>query len=508
MFTKNPDIQRLIEKSRHITYMRGILALLEWDQEVMMPRKAGFSRSQQMSIISELSHNALTDKENGKLIDRLVKELTRSPEAFTPSDKALVREFKRTYDRETKLPVKFVKELTEHTSQSLETWREAREKKDFSIFEKDLQKSFELARQKADYYGYTESPYDALLDLFEQGLTESKVKSIFEPLKEFTKKFVTDITASNVKINNDILHRNYPIDKQLAFNNALAEGIGYDFEAGRLDKSTHPFTTEFGTSTDVRITTRFYENEVNSSVMATIHEVGHALYEQGISHQLDATIIGTGVSLGIHESQSRMWENFVGRTPEFWAHWFPTFASYFSDVVNVDEQANFVKALNMVSPSFIRVEADEVTYNLHIILRFELECALVKGDLKVKDLPEAWNAKMQEYLGATPPDDSKGVLQDIHWATGGIGYFPTYTLGNLYAAQFWATIQKQIPNLRQEISKGNTDILLKWLREKLHVYGSVYTPAELCEMISGESLNPEYLKSYLKQKFGTLYNLN
>lgn len=507
MFTKNPDIQRLVEKSRHITHLRGVLALLEWDQEVLMPSKAGFSRSQQMSIISELSHSALTDKENGKLVDRLIKEIAHSPDAFTPSDKALVREFKRTFDRETRLPVKFVKEITEHTSQSLETWREAREKKDFSIFERDLQKSFELARQKADYYGYEESPYDALLDLFEQGLTESKVKSIFESLKEFTKNFVAEIAESDVEISNEILHRSYATEKQLAFNTELARGIGYDFDAGRLDKSTHPFTTEFGTSTDVRITTRFYENEINSSVMATIHEVGHALYEQGISHQLDSTIIGAGVSLGIHESQSRMWENFVGRTSEFWAYWFPTLAGYFDDVVNVSEKDKFVKALNKVSPSFIRVEADEVTYNLHIILRFELECALVKGDLKVKDLPEAWNAKMQEYLGITPPDASKGVLQDIHWATGGIGYFPTYTLGNLYAAQFWATIQKNIPNLGEEISKGNTALLLSWLREKLHVHGSVYTPTELCEMITGESLNPEYLKTYLSQKFGALYQL-
>lgn len=506
-FSQNKKIQDLIEKSKINVYLNGVLGLLEWDQEVMMPNKATIARSKQIALLSEIAHKDLISSENGSLLSYLEQDIQANENEFTDADKALVREFRRHYDRATKLPVEFVKEESEHNSRALESWRKAREKSDFSIFSDDLKKTIDLARRKAEYFGYEESPYDALLDLFEPGLTASQVSSIFNPLKDFTIDLLGKIQGSDVELDDSILHRNFPTNFQMAFSKELAEGLNYDFDAGRLDKSTHPFTTEFSTINDVRITTRFNEFEINTSIMGTIHETGHALYEQGVSPELDSTHLGTGVSLGIHESQSRMWENFVGRTPEFWAYWYPRFVTHFEDVVNLSEEEFFVKALNRVKPSFIRVEADEVTYNLHIIIRFEIEKALLEGSIEASDVPNVWNSKYDEYLGITPTNDSEGCLQDIHWSMGGLGYFPTYTIGNLYAAQFMQVIKKDIPDLNLQISSGNTKILLDWLRKKIHVYGAIYTPAKLCEMVSGEPLNPEYLQTYLKTKFAALYQL-
>lgn len=506
-FSQNPKIQTLLEKSKHITYLDGIQALLEWDQEVLMPINASSGRAKQMSIIAKEAHENVINPKNGELITDLKNEISNNPQNFTDADKGLVRVFERHYEKATKLPTEFVTELTEHTSKSLESWRKARNEQDFSIFQPDLEKTFELHRQKADYYGYENSRYDALLDIFEPGLTSQKVTEIFEPLKQFTIAFLERIQNSETSISNEILQRDFNTAKQFEFCKELAEGIGYNFDSGRLDLSTHPFTTEFGTSNDVRITTRCYLNELNTSLMGTIHEAGHGMYEQNISPTLDSTYLGGGVSLGMHESQSRMWENFVGRSKEFWVHWYPRLVTQFEDVINLNEEEFFVAALNKVQPSYIRVEADEVTYNLHIILRYELEKELIEGTLAVADLPEAWNSKMTQYLGVTPRNDSEGVLQDIHWASGGIGYFPTYTLGNLYAAQFWGVINKEIPDLKNKIMAGDTEVLLAWLMEKLHVHGSVYEPNTLCNMITGEALNPKYLEKYLEGKFGSIYNL-
>lgn len=506
-FSNNSNIKALVDLSRSLNYLTATMSLLEWDQEVLMPLKASKTRAKQVAQISEVHHKMLIDPANGKLLDTLESEISEGTAIFTDADKALVREFRRDYDRAIKLPGEFVKEETEHNALSLEAWREARELADFEKFAPFLEKTISLARKKAAYLGYASEPYDALLDLFEPGLTAVHIASIFDPLKEFTKGFVKEIEGSSEVIDNSILHRSYLVNKQQSFCRDLAEGLGYDFEAGRLDKSTHPFTTEFGTVNDVRITTRYYDNEINTAITGTIHEVGHALYEQGVSGVLDSTHIGTGVSLGIHESQSRMWENFVGRSVEFWNHWFPQLVSNFEGTINLSEKEFFVNALNKVQPSYIRVEADEVTYNLHIILRFELERALLNGELEAADIPEAWNSKMEEYLGIRPANDAEGCLQDIHWAMGGLGYFPTYALGNIYAAQFWETIKKDIPDIYMHLSSGNTKVLLDWLREKLHVYGAVYSPATLCEQITGESLNPEYLKKYLSEKFGRIYKL-
>ena len=506
-FSNNSKIQQLLQISSELTALGGINELLGWDQEVLMPKKGAENRGNQQALISKIAHETLIDSKNADLIKSLNDEIVKKPDEFTLYDKALVREFDRAYQKATKLPTKFVTELASHNAKSVESWKEARAKSDFSIFEQDLQKMVELKIQAAEYYGYKDSPYDALLDEYEPNLTQKQVEEIFEPLKKFTIEFLAKLQKSDVNIDSSILARDYPIDKQTQFNLELAKQIGYDFDAGRLDLSAHPFTVWFGSSKDVRITTRYFTDQLQASIMATIHEAGHGMYEQGISDELDGTFLGTGTSLGIHESQSRMWENSVGRSPEFWEFWFPKLVQTFPDKLNNDEKDNFVRALNKVEPSFIRVEADEVTYNLHIIIRFEIEKALISGELKVADLPAAWNEKYTKYLGITPQNDAQGVLQDIHWSIGSLGYFPTYSLGNIYAAQFWTAIMREIPSVNQDIAQGDCSSLLNWLREKIHKHGMTYSAAELCKQITNEDLNSEYLQTYLTDKFSRLYEL-
>lgn len=504
-FSTHPKIQALLEKSKELMSYMGVSELLGWDQEVMMPPKASTVRSHQVSYLAGVTHAKLTDQANQKLLDECAEAIQADPNAFSVYDKALVREFKRKFDKATKLPEAFVKQEAMHTSQAVEVWKDARAKNDFGLFQAALTKTIELARQKAEYLGYADSPYDALLDAYEPELTKAQVIAIFEPLKAFTTTYLKKIMTEGKKVDASILARSYAIPAQEAFNLQLAKGLNFDFEAGRLDKSTHPFTSTMGTSQDVRITTRYFETMPQASIMATIHEAGHALYEQGSAVDLDLTFLAGGVSLGVHESQSRMWENLVGRTFDFWSYWFPILQQQFSTVVQPHEQEAFVEALNKVEPSFIRVDADELTYNLHIILRFELESALLDGTLEVADLPQAWNEKMQTYLGVTPPDAALGVLQDIHWSSGYIGYFPTYTLGNLYATQLWKKIKTDLPQLQTQIRAGDYSTLLNWLRTNIHQHGATYPPAQLIKQVTGEALNPIYLQDYLKEKFDKIY---
>jgi carboxypeptidase Taq len=388
-----------------------------------------------------------------------------------------------------------VEEMARLTTQAFEAWADARQKSDFKIYKPYLEKIVAMCKKQAELIGYKESPYDALLDDFEPGLTATRVQSIFTPLAKDLAELVKNV-KDKPKV--ELPKAKYPIDIQVKMNHEIAAALGYDLEAGRIDVSPHPFTTGFH-PTDVRITTRYQENDFWYAVGCTVHETGHALYEQGLPTEEYGNPLGESVSLGIHESQSRMWENFVGRSPQF-AHYLNTLlAKYFPKNPKIsDEQLH--KYLNQVEPSLIRVEADETTYNLHIIMRFEIEKALMEDKISVSQLPEVWNLKMKQYLGVDVPDDAHGVLQDVHWSHGTLGYFPTYSLGNIYAAQLFNIAKREIPGLEKGFSKGEFSPLLNWLRKNIHQEGSRYYPEDLIKKVTGEGLNSKYLINYLKIK--------
>lgn len=464
-------------------------AVLQWDQETYMPIKGVIHRSRQLATLSTIYHQKLTSAKTRKLL--------KDAKPKTEVDKALVRELKRSYDKATCLPERLVAEMSEATSVGLEAWKKAREEKNFSIFQKPLERILKLKLEQANLVGFKQSPYDALLDDFEPGLTARKVSAIFDPLKlEITKLIPEILKRQKEPTKRFLTGQHFPKDKAKEATEEILKKMGYDFEAGRQDISTHPFTTNFG-HRDVRVTNRFHPENFQSSIFSAVHEGGHALYEMGIGDNLANTFLGSGTSLGIHESQSRMWENLIGRSLPFWQYWTPYLMGIFPDQLAGATPEKLFKEVNLVKPDFIRVEADEVTYNLHIILRFEIEKDLVEGKILVKDLPEVWNTKMKTLLGVTPSNDALGVLQDIHWSQGSIGYFPTYTLGNLYAAQFF----RQMPNMDKHVASGNFEPILTWLRKNIHQYGSIYRPDVLCKKVTDEALNPKYFTKYLKKKY-------
>jgi len=387
-----------------------------------------------------------------------------------------------------------------------DVWAKARAESNFAMFAPHLKELLELKREVARLIGYEEEPYDALLDEYEPGAKSSDVARTFAALRGPLSAFVRQLSESKKKPDGSILHRHFPKAAQEQFGRRLAEAIGFDFKSGRIDVSTHPFCS--GTSPgDVRLTTRYQEDFFSPAIFGVLHEAGHGLYEQGLNGAHLFTPLGTAASLGIHESQSRMWENMVGRSRPFWEHFYPDCQRAFPEALTGVSLDAWVGAINNVSPSLIRVEADEVTYNLHIILRFELERAMIAGKLEVVDIPEAWNAQMKELLGITPPDDREGCLQDIHWSMAGFGYFPTYALGNLYAAQFFAAAHKAIPDLTERIRRGEFRTLLEWLRENIHRHGQRYRADELVQRVSGAPLSIEPLMAYLRGKFGPIYGV-
>ncbi|MCX6762923.1 MAG: carboxypeptidase M32 [Candidatus Moranbacteria bacterium] len=419
---------------------------------------------------------------------------------------AIVRELWREYERQKKLPVAFVKEMAKICSEGHNVWIKAREKSDFGIFLPYLKKIVALKRKEAELVGYKKSPYDALLDTYEPGATSEEISMIFEELKNFLVPFLKKIKNSKVKISQKILAGNFPTEQQKKFNEEVAKKIGFDFEAGRLDTSVHPFSTGFHPN-DVRITTRFRKDNMFDSFFGVIHETGHALYEQGLNAKHFGTPLGEAISHGIHESQSRMWENMVARSKNFWKYFFPKLQKQFPKPFAETKFDDFYRVINDVRPSLIRVEADEVTYSLHIILRFEIEKELIEGSIEVEDLSKIWNAKVKEYLGIKVPSDASGVLQDTHWSGGGIGYFPSYTLGNLYAAQLFNTAKKDLINLEKEISIGQFGHLREWLREKIHIHGKMYSADGLVREVTGEPLTSQYFIDYLKKKYGEIYKI-
>ena len=493
-------IQELREHFEEIMRLHYIQALLSWDQEVnMMEYKDLGGRSKQVSLIEKLMHKRVTDEKVG----RLIKEAEKLE--LDEVESAMLREMTREYNLATKLPEKLVTEIAETSILAAKEWRQARTKSDFSIFQELLEKTVELQREKAEKLGTHADLYSTLIDLYEPGATYDWIANIFNPLRPKLIEFVRKLNSSPNQPDDSVFKKHFDESKQFELSREVIKKLDFDFGYGRQDKVTHPFTTSLA-SLDVRITTRTSE-PFPDCITSTIHEYGHAMYEMGIRKELHDTILCTGASMGIHESQSRMWENIVGRSKEFWIYWYPTFKKYFPKNLKKFPLEEFHRAINKVQPSFIRVNADEVTYGLHIILRFEIEKDLIEGKIQVSELPEIWNSKFEELLGIVPPDDAKGVLQDVHWSMGSIGYFPSYFLGNLYAAQIYNKALEKLPSLPEDYKKGVFSNLLSYLKENIHQHGSIYLADDLIKRVTGEELNSDYFVEYIENKYTPIYRL-
>jgi carboxypeptidase Taq len=486
-----------------VSDLNHVAALLGWDQQTYMPSGGSVDRGNQLATISRLAHLKFTSDEVGRLLEDLQPTVGQiDPD----SDEArLVKITKREYQKLTKVPAEMVVEFAQLTTTANQVWEAAREENDFPKFQPYLEKIVDWRQRYAKLFAPYDHIYDPLLDDFEPGMKTAEVKEIFNIIRPQQVSLIQAI-SEHPQVDDSFLHRPYDEQKQWDFGIEVASKFGYDWNRGRQDKSIHPFTTNFGID-DVRITTRFLPDYVSSAMFSTMHEAGHGLYELGIDPALARTPLASGASLALHESQSRMWENLVGRSLPFWEHFYPSLKEYFpNQLADVGLEA-FYRGINKVEPSLIRVEADEATYNLHIMLRLELEIALMEGSLEVKDLPEAWNSRMEDYLGLTPPDDTSGVLQDVHWSGGMIGYFSTYALGNLVSVQLWERINKDITDLDEQIRKGEFSTLLEWLRENIHRHGAKFEPQEMVERITGTKIDPVPYMNYLKTKFGEIYDL-
>jgi carboxypeptidase Taq len=497
-------IDSLKERMNEVVRLGQAAAVLDWDQQCYMPPGGGEARAEQSAVIQKLHHQLFTSEEMGALIDKAASELNGAgPDS---DDAALIRVARMDYERETKVPSSLVAEQAKTTSLAHEVWVKARKANDFAMFQPWLEKIVDNCRKIAEFRGYSDHIYDALLDPFEPGMKTAEVERIFDDLRPDLVSLVKDIQASPKKVDGSLLKRSYPVEKQKEVCNDVVRRIGYIFENGRQDMAAHPFCTNFSNK-DVRITTRFDEHYLPGSLFASMHEAGHAMYEQGSPDRYEGTLLSGGTSLGFHESQSRMWENQVGRSRQFINYYFPVLQEKFPESLGNVTAEEFYRASNRVEPSLIRVEADEVTYGLHIMLRFEIEKLMVEGKVAFSDIPELWNTKMQEYLGITPPSNADGVLQDVHWSAGIIGYFPTYQLGNLYSAQLWETMLNDLPDLYDQIGRGEFSNLLGWLRKNVHGYGRKYLPGELIVNVTGRPIESKTYMGYLRAKYGDIYDV-
>ena len=499
--------EELIGLVKKASLLNSTAALVSWDQEVMMPKGGIEHRSHQLSQLASLSHEMAISPRIGELLDACESDssITSDPISVAAVN---VREIRRAYDRRTKLPTSLVEEEAMLSSHGQHAWAEARKKSDFRHFQPWLEKIVALLKRKAECFGWAADgePWDALAEDYEPGCTAKQVAALFAPLREQLQHLISDLMASSSPPSNAFNELSLPIEQQERFVRFVAEKIGFDFDRGRLDRSTHPFCS--GTHChDVRLTTRLAEAFVNDALGSTMHEAGHGIYEQGLLEEHIGTPVGDSVSLGIHESQSRMWENQVGRSRQFWEWMYPKLKEFFGDAISRLSLDEVYGGANIVKPDFIRVEADEATYNMHIMIRFELERAIMKGDLAVADIPGVWNEKYKEYLGLDVPDDRRGCLQDIHWSMTSMGYFPTYTLGNLYCAQFFETAQQQIPGLMEQFQRGEFGQLKRWLNENIHAHGQRYRAADLCEHVTGRPLSAEPLLRHLNDKLRPIYGL-
>lgn len=493
---------KIDEVKSHIGEIEKInkaIGLLYWDMKTYMPKKSLDSKAGVLEYLSELEFKLTT----GDKVLEFINFFEDKMDKLDLVDRVMIETLKRNYDETKKIPKEKYLEYVGVSAKSEAAWEEAKEKSDFSIFEPHLEKVVRYQKEFIDYWGYKDNKYDTLLDKYERGITVEKLDIIFGELRDGIVELLNKIQNSNKKISNDILSGNFPIKAQEKLSKDVLTKMGFDFEAGRLDVSVHPFTLDMGNK-DVRLTTHYYENEITSALLSSIHEGGHGIYEQGVSDLLEGTGLAGGVSMGIHESQSRFYENLIGRSKEFWTYFLPLVKENFESFKDISLD-KFYEAINYVKPSLIRVEADELTYSLHIIIRYEIEKALINGEIEVSDLPRVWNEKYKEYLGIEPTNDGEGVLQDMHWSDGSFGYFPSYALGNVYGAQMLNKLLQERPDTFKEVSEGKLEGIREWLNENVHKHGCVYSPTELIKNITGEEINTKYFLEYLNNKYLSIY---
>ena len=478
------------------------IALLSWDQEVNMPANGSHFRSQQMATLSGISHEISTDQKLGDLL----KALNEHKDQLDEKQRKNVMLSLEDFEKKTKYPKEFVIRKSKVTSTAYNAWVAARKVNDFKVYQEALQAMYDLKKEESALLGYENHPYDAHLNEFEKGATVAELDILFKDVREQLVDFVKDL-MSNPQVENSFLYKFYQKDKQWSYGLEVLKNMGYDFESGRQDISHHPFTTNFSPQ-DVRVTTRIDEHDFGNMTWSCIHEGGHALYEQGLPTEEYGLPLGSYISLGIHESQSRLWENNVGRSLPYWKAHYANLQKTFPENLGSVDLNKFYQGINKIEPNLIRTEADELHYHFHVMIRYEIEKGIFDGTIQVKDLSQVWNEMYKKYLNIEVIDDNNGVLQDIHWSHGLIGYFPTYSLGSFYAAQFFHQAQQDIPELITQIENGDNSELLKWLKEKIHRHGKFYTASELCKHITEESLNLKYFMDYAKEKYHSIYEPN
>ena len=506
MNAPNTIYQELISHVRKSALLGSCGAVLGWDRETYMPSGGTEHRANQLSLLAGVAHEWSTLPRIGELLEQLDdSELRDSEDSDTAAN---IREIRRTYERSRKLPQRLVEEISRVTALAQHHWAQARTDREFNAFAPWLKQIIDLKREEAATVGYADGgePYDALLDEYEPGANSADVANVFAALRQELVPLLDAVKGASGQPDVSILSRQFPIARQAEFGRLAAAAIGFDFDKGRLDITTHPFCSGFGPG-DCRLTTRYDERFFSSAFFGTLHESGHGIYEQGLPTEAFGTPLGNAVSLGIHESQSRMWENLVGRSKAFWDYFYPLAQNVFPEALGTTSLDDFHFAINAVTPSFIRVEADEVTYNLHIMLRFDLERDLIAGRLQAHDVPEAWNARFTSDFGITPGNDAEGCLQDVHWSAGLLGYFPTYALGNMYAAQFFEAAEGQLGDLREMFAKGEFHPLLQWLREHIHHHGQRFSASRLVEVVTGKPLSDQPLTRQLNERFRPLYGV-
>lgn len=486
---------------KEIEYLQSTIGILSWDSMVCMPKKGIEYRSQILGYLSAEFYKISTSEKIKEYID-----FFDNIDNLDIVTKAMLRNVKKNYERTKKIPKDEYRDFTIAVSNSKAAWEEAKGKNDFSIFAPHLKTIVEYKRKFIDYLGYEDNKYDTLLDEYEPSITTKKLDQVFSQLRDAIVDLLREIEHTGYAPNTEFFKGEFPKENQREFSEIILEKMGYDFkEKGRIDESMHPFTINFGNK-DVRITTNYSKEDFTSALFSCIHEGGHGIYEQNIDDNLEGTLLAAGASMGIHESQSRFYENLIGKSMEFWRYFYKEAKNRFKAFEEVDF-IEFYNGINLVEPSLIRTEADELTYSLHIIIRYEIEKQLINGEIEVDDLPGIWREKYIKYLGIEPKNDAEGVLQDMHWSDGSFGYFPSYALGNLYGAQFLSKMKKDIPNLYEQISSGDLFVINKWLKENIHKFGSIYEPEDIIKRVTGEELDAKYFIEYLQEKFKKIYNL-
>jgi carboxypeptidase Taq len=494
MKTAYDRLRSILHRNHLIDSVQGLLG---WDEQVNLPPKSAGLRAEQMAEMARISHEAASKPELGDVL----AELEAAMDGLTDDQRAVVRDARRDYDRVTRLPAEFVTEKARHTSAAFHAWAQSRADRDFAAYAPFIERHIALAKEEAALQGWGDRPYDYAIDLHDPGFTAERISALFDELKTGLVPFVQQIEAQAGDAPSAL--KGFPVDAQRTFLREVTQQLGFDYEHGRIDVALHPFCS--GSGLDVRMTTRFHEDEPLDSLFSSIHETGHGLYAQGLLAEHAGTALGEHVGMAVHESQSRMWENQVGRSRALWSHFEPRYRELFAAQLKDISSEQLYREINAVRPTLIRVDSDEVHYNLHIILRFEIEQALFRGELAVADLPEAWNEKCEALLGCRPGHDAEGVLQDVHWSGGAFGYFPSYCLGNMIAAQNWATARETLPDLDADLARGDCSRLLDWTRREIHHRGKRYDTLSLVEKVTGSPLSPQPLLAYLRDRYGEIY---